>query len=381
VSESQLRERLRAQRPPEEAEAQERSWRVVHAAFEERRPLARPSRLRRLGVAAAAGAAVIALAVTPAGAEIGDAIDRVFSASPKPEREVVAMPTAGRLLVDSPDGVWVVQRDASKRLLGRYEESSWSPRGLFVVATRGHDVVALEPGGKVRWSVTAPARARDPRWAPSGVRIAYRSGPTLRVVAGDGTADRQLVARVAPAAPAWRPGPGYVLAAADRRGRVFAVDADSGDRLWRSRPGETPRQLAWSGDGRFLLALSPGVLRVFGARGRLVFSVTGGERAAFAHRGHRFAVARRGRVELEDADHPSRGARPLLRGAGPFSDLEWSPDGRWLLVGWPGADQWVLIRTARLDRLVSVTGVTDRFDPGGLGAGDFPRVSGWCCAP
>ena len=88
-----------------------------------------------------------------------------------------------------------------KRRLGDYEEASWSPRGLFVVAASDRRVVALEPDGDVRWTVTRPRPVADARWAPSGFRIAYREGNTLRVVVGDGTNDH-LLARAPPRRPA-----------------------------------------------------------------------------------------------------------------------------------------------------------------------------------
>jgi hypothetical protein len=58
---------------------------------------------------------------------------------------LVKLPAPGRLLVLSPAGAWVVDGDGSKRLLSGYEDASWSPRGLYVVATRGHQLVALDP--------------------------------------------------------------------------------------------------------------------------------------------------------------------------------------------------------------------------------------------
>ena len=49
-------DRLRSQRAPEEAEAEERAWRVLEAAFEEQRPAARRRSPRRLLLAGAAAA-------------------------------------------------------------------------------------------------------------------------------------------------------------------------------------------------------------------------------------------------------------------------------------------------------------------------------------
>ena len=69
-----------------------------------------------------------------------------------------SLPAAGELLVESEQGPWIVREDGSKRLLGDYEEASWSqPRGLYVAATDGRTLLAVEPDGTVRWTITAPA--------------------------------------------------------------------------------------------------------------------------------------------------------------------------------------------------------------------------------
>ena len=59
---------------------------------------------------------------------------------------------------------------------------------------------------------------------------------------------------------------------------------------------------------------------------------------------------------------------------GTVDGVAWSQDGRRLLVGWEGADQWLILGPGR--RVRALHGVT-----GELGAaGGFPRVAGWCCA-
>ena len=67
--------------------------------------------------------------------------------------------------------------------------------------------------------------------------------------------------------------------------------------------------------------------------------------------------------------------RVIFRGTGSFGDLAWSPDGRWLLVTWPTADQWVFVRVTGPRRIVAVSNVTRQF-----GGGAFPRIAGWCCS-
>ena len=72
-----------------------------------------------------------------------------------------------------------------------------------------------------------------------------------------------------------------------------------------------------------------------------------------------------------------RGPARTLPAEGRLDDAVWSPDGRWLLVSWPAADQWIFLRTPRVRGIVTISHVAREFDPGGAGAGGFPRVEGW----
>ena len=385
MREPELRSRLLREPVPGEPEAGERSWPVIRAAFagRERKPWL--ERHTRAVLAVAAAAALAIAAVTPPGRALVERVREVAGVSPS-EPALVRLPAPGRLLVESERGPWVVRQDGSKRRLGAYEEASWSrPRGLFVVATSGRRLVALEPDGDVRWTVTRPGRLDDPRWAPSGFRIAYREGESLRVVVGDGTSDHAFARAVAPVAPAWQPDQlRNALAYLDRSGTLHVVDVDSRTELWKaSFPGDAAR-LAWSPDGSRLLALSAdGTARLYDSSGRETGGLEDATGAAFAPTGGLLAYTTyeprsdTATVWLADSGRP----RMLFAGAGRFQDLVWSPDGRWLLVTWPGPDQWLFFRTPTVRGPVSVSNITEEFDPGTTGAGTFPRVSGWAPAP
>jgi hypothetical protein len=71
--------------------------------------------------------------------------------------------------------------------------------------------------------------------------------------------------------------------------------------------------------------------------------------------------------------------RTAFTGSGRVAGIAWSPDGRWLLVGWPAADQWLFLRTAGGRQVVTASALTAEFDPGGSGQGRFPRIVSWCC--
>jgi dipeptidyl aminopeptidase/acylaminoacyl peptidase len=73
--------------------------------------------------------------------------------------------------------------------------------------------------------------------------------------------------------------------------------------------------------------------------------------------------------------------RHVFEGAGRFGAVRWSPDGRWLLLTWRDADQWLFLRSAAVSGLVAVRGIGRAFEPDRRGPAQFPRVGGWCCAP
>jgi hypothetical protein len=383
VRAGELGELLRTARVPGEFEARRRSWPVVRAAFAEREPVPRPSRYGRPLLAAAAAAAVLAAAVSAPGRAVletaRDAVlpERVVRAGPA----LFSLPAAGRILVESDAGAWVVSRDGSKRLLAGWREASWSPFGRFVVAARANELAALEPNGDVRWKLSRPD-VRFPRWAGSrtDTRIAYLTGSRLHVVAGDGTGDVDAggLPAAARVAPAWRPGSGHVVAYADTRGRVYLYDADAGSVAWRSALLPGPRLLDWSSDGRRLAVVTRDKLAVLDARNGRAVTVRflrGIADASFAPGSHRIALARPREVLLLDGDRPRARPMSVFAGAGRFTDVAWSPDGRWLLVAWKDADQWVFVRSARARRIDAVSGIAGQFD-----SSRFPRVSGWCCA-
>jgi hypothetical protein len=390
--ERQLRETLADQPAPGERAAGRRSWPVIEAALAERPPVARRRRrpALRLALVAALVAAGLVAALSPAGAAVGDWIEERVGLGPDESQPTLAgFPAGGRLLAVSESGAWVADTGGLRRL-GGYREVGWSPRGLYVIGTRGHRLTAMEPNGVPRWSLARPGRLSHPAWSPGdGYRVAYlesaRGATGLRVVDGRGQLDHKVAAAAARVTPAWRPRGGYVLtyASAAARGLV-TVDADTGAPLWTARTGAVPRELAWTRDGRRLAVLLPGALRVYGRAGRLRGELRfergtrplalalhpSGRRAALA-------VARRGGsrvLELRLSGDPLV-RRRLFTGPGTFSQLAWAPGGRRLLVAWPEANQWLLIGR---DGARAFSRVSRQFDPGGNGAG-FPRLSGWCC--
>jgi hypothetical protein len=245
-----------------------------------------------------------------------------------------------------------------------------------VAVWRAGELRAVEPNGQVHWSLARPGRIAAARWSPlDGYRVAYLSGRTLRVVNGDGTDDGRFVAAARHVAPAWRPDGAHVLAYVDRARRIRVVAVDSGRVLWRSRPRSRVFELAWSPDGRRLVAASPRRILVFGRSGHaLAVRRLAGRRLAddiaFSPRG-RLTIVRRGPVRSDVVV----GSRVMFSGPGRFGAVAWGP--KRLLVPWPTADQWLFLG-ADGGRAAAVANIARQFS-GRPAQRAFPDAVEWCC--
>lgn len=369
-------------RAPGENEARERTWDVVRAAFEQRERVSWPRRhLTALVAAAVVAAAVAALLSPPGRSFIHDLRNAVGVEHAQPG--LFSLPSGGRLLVRTPSGVWVVHADGSKRRLSGYTGASWSPHGLFLVAAKRNELAALEDNGNVRWTLSRPG-IRFPRWGGTraDTRIAYAcrrcpgTVPAIRVVGGDGRGDHWLTKGFLPIAPVWRPGGRFQLAVAHIDGRVRIWGADRGLVGVSPRLG-SPLQLEWSPDGSRLYVLTSLRLYVLNARGHLLSDSTTSKPAvgmAVSPRGQEVAVSLRWRNRSE-VDLVGRKYRKLFAGPGHFGAMVWSPDGRWLLVPWREANQWLFIRSSGALKIRAVSHIRAQFD-----SRSFPTLGGWCCS-
>jgi len=367
---------------PEEPAAQARTWQVVSAAYRERSPARRHRSSRRLAFAPALVVLVGVLSLTPAAATVSRLISHALGV-PHAAPALISLPTPGRLLVSGPGGTWTVSADGSRRRIGSWRQASWSPHGRYIAVTSGDRLTAVDPHGVTQWALTRPA-VTDPRWyPPTGFRVAYRSGDTLRVLAGDGTGDHQLATAVAPVAPAWRPDHPYQLAYA-HGDQVIVRDADTRRLVW-TRPARDVQKLDWSADGTRLLVITRTHIRALNTAGRTISKIiltpdSPAFDASLSPDGQTLALVRGGAkqgVTVARLTSSRPALRSVLAGFG-VRQVLWSPDGRWLLASWPAADQWVFIAVTGTPRIAAVSRIARQFTSQAR-ANSFPRLDGWCC--
>jgi hypothetical protein len=371
-----IRDRLRDHPLPGEAEAAARSWPVVEAALAERPPSVRHRRTPvRLVLVLGLLCAGLAAALSPAGAWIGD---RFSDERPAAEPAFAALPPGGSVLAISRSGAYAIRPDGGTRQLGAFTEAGWSPRGLHVVGVEGRRLIAVDPAGTVKWTLTARRPVHNPAWSTGdGFAVAYLEGRSLKVVAGNGdpTTDRVLRRNAAAVTPAWRPNSDRVLTYAIGSGAIETVDVETGDTLSRTAPAAPapPRSLAWTRRGSLLVALRSHSVTVLDRAGHLrrTIPLPGVARELALHPSSRRAAVVIGNRVIEIG---LRGAERRQLFQGSVDGIAWSKDGRRLLVGWRNADQWLLLGPG--GRIRALHGVSRELGP----RGGFPRVAGWCCA-
>jgi hypothetical protein len=308
----------------------------------------------------------------------------------------MALPAPGRLLVTGQAGAWIVNARGERRRLGNWRVAAWSPRGLYVAVADAGGLTTINAAanatGTLAWhhAVKAP---QDPSWfGPSGYRLSYITGGTLRVITGNalpvygiGPADWQVASRVAPVAPVWRPGHPYQLVYVSATGAVVAVQADTGRTLWSRRVTGAPELLAFSSGGSRLLIVTRSAATVLTGTGRPLGSLSTHAGAPFVDGalspdGRTLALLTPRSVTLAGSVGSRGLPAPVFtvpRGGFGLMQLAWSPDGHWLLATWPVADQWIFLRASGGPRLQIVSHIAEQFS--GAGRRTFPQIDGWCC--
>jgi len=152
-------------------------------------------------------------------------------------------------------------------------------------------------------------------------------------------------------------------------------DIVTGAELLRRSSDMPPRKLGWSSDGKLLLVFKPYATRVYDMSGKVVAQddpsdATLDRDAAFVPGTHQV-------VAIRAAGGGSSVFRffdglTVFQGSGVFRQLAYSPNGRWLLITWPTANQWVFVRS-QPRKIVGAARISNQF-------GGYPRIASWCCA-
>ena len=217
-------------------------------------------------------ALVLAAVLSPAGAAVGDWIgDRFDDGHQRETPAFAALPPGGSVLAISRTGAYAIHPNGSTQRLGGFSEAGWSPHGEHVVGVAGRRLIAVDPLGTVKWTLVRRS-VHDPSWSTRlGFAVAYLQDRALRVVdgTGDPATDRDIRGNAAAVTPAWRPRSDSVLTYATLGGAVETVERhDARARSGPRRSREPLRGLAWSGDGRRLVALASHSLTVLDRAGQ-----------------------------------------------------------------------------------------------------------------
>jgi hypothetical protein len=152
-------------------------------------------------------------------------------------------------------------------------------------------------------------------------------------------------------------------------------DADRGAALFRTPAILEPvRKVTWSRDGRLLLVFAPHATRVY-RETRVVAQDDPSDETLDTDAslvGRRDVPAAIRLAGVSSNVFRISGGPVIFSGSGVMRQLEPSPDGRWVLITWPTANQWVFVRVRRR-KIVAVARINQQF---GRGA----HLEDWCCA-
>ena len=367
------------------------------AAYREREPVAGPRRHVRALALAAAVVAVVAAAFSAAG----------------PRGRRLACARSDRRRARRRRALHAAGAGAAARAVRRADRGSSSPTGRSACSAGiARVVVAARPLPR-RAIANGDSSTRSSRRAPCTGRSRSGNGVAFAALVVRGVPHRVLrrhglcASSTATARAMWSSAPWIDrcarVAAGDARGRRRHAKRESCSSRTRDtrvvsrrldRRGAV-RALHWSTYGRELLVTRARPSTRTSASGRTAASLLVSKpgtvsSTAFRPGTHEFALAYR------DPTHPDRslvclerrsrvvvrggvrhvhggGCVHVFEGAASFPSLTWSPNGRWLLVAWPAADQYVFVRVGTAPKLTAVSDVSRQFHS----STRFPMIAGW----
>ena len=316
-------------------------------------------------------AAAVAAVLSPPGRSVVHSLRQAVGVK-QAEPALFSLPARGQLLVSGRGGAWLVPPTGRSVGSGTTATPLLAARPLLVAARGRTSSPRSIPRASVRWTLARPT-PRFPAWTGTraDTRIAYVSGGRLRIVAGDGTGDREI----------GRAATGRACVAARRRG-AFSRTADGRSAVvYDEAAGRVLRRLSACADeaglvvgrppaARLHAAQDPGLRRRQGRQADDPSDATFDRDAAFAaNTREAFAVRAAGNGS---SVFSLANGRTLFRGTGGLRPHRVVAE-RPLAAGEAGRPQ--------TSGSSSGTGIIeDRGRRGSRPSRRVPRVEDWCCA-
>jgi hypothetical protein len=266
---------------------------------------------------------------------------------------------------EAQERAWEVVRAAySEREPISWPRRHWQPLVAAAVVAAAVAAALSPPGRSVVHSLREAVGVKQAEQglfslpAPGQLLVTSREGAWL--VHADGS--KRLLGRYRDATFS----PHGLFVAGTRANQLVALDPQGNVRWTLARPA--PRAPVWTGSriNTRITYLSGGQLRIVAGDGT-------GDRV-LGPAALRRATARPAAAHIRQRGGQSEvvaGGHVVFRGTGVFDQVVPSPDGRWLLVSWPTANQWVFVRL-HPRKIVGVARITQQF-------GRDPHIAGWCC--
>jgi hypothetical protein len=266
---------------------------------------------------------------------------------------------------EAQERAWEVVRAAySEREPVSWPRRHWQPLVAAAVVAAAVAAAVSPPGRSVVHSLREAVGVKQAEQGlfslPAPGQLLVTSGEGAWLVNADGS--KRLLGRYRDATFS----PHGLFVAGTRANQLVALDPQGNVRWTLARPA--PRAPVWTGSriNTRITYLSGGQLRIVAGDGT-------GDRV-LGPASLRRATARPAAAHIRHRGGQSEvvaGGRVVFRGTGVFDQVVPSPDGRWLLISWPTANQWVFVRL-HPRKIVGAARITQQF-------GRDPHIAGWCC--
>lgn len=248
-------------------------------------------------------------------------------------------------------GLWAIsvmtRSGGNRRRLtkpGSYGNLTWSPDGARLAYNSDGVLHIINADGTGEKRLTTASHSLRPRWSPNGRQILFFSvieGPwTLNVIDADGTKERRLAPTLRNITTAdWSPDGSRIAFSGNNKNEpseIYIINVDGSGLTRVSKPGFSRRDPRWSPDGQQIAYRGGGLwlmeadgsnrrVLVDGHIGEMDWSPNGKTLVYSSYQETGYA--------LYLFDIESQQKRFLADVPTQEYDLQWSPDGSWILFG------------------------------------------------